>query len=400
MKSAFDNNAHEAAPSAQKTIPNTEKTDTILDDVMEVFSMVMHKGYKHEPTALSYWLNDDDGVTIRFRHSSAFDVEDHDEAIKQHEPFFRDMHHFLSELDGLDTQLDVYPGVLTLHAENMVAVIDALSVYFRQENCTLRISDTAKPDMAERAALAHYGASMIDENKEAYEYYLDSIPSQGFTSIDHLNATIAARALCDIPVSLEMMRRQAVGTPSVLAQPLSAAEHRIMLEDSFNGCAAWCDEPLSIPSESKSSFLLEKERHMQLASTIQSLLMSHYHLAREINRGYVHTSIGQVDGPTFDMRFGCRTMPQGKVFGDYYAKFHQFAEDFRKAGAEISGVMLMPVEDKRLLTIRYFPEDLFKVLVNMVAEQHPGDLIAQAHLRAAAQITERIGLKLPVNALN
>ncbi len=139
---------------------------------------------------------------------------------------------------------------------------------------------------------------------------------------------------------------------------------------------------------------------MQLASAVHSLLTTHYHLTREIVRGHIQTSIGQVENQIFDMRFECGNMPQGKVFGGYYAKFHAFAEDFRKAGEDMSGVALVPVEDKRLLTIRYMPDDLFKVLVNMVATQHPDNLMAQAHLRAAAQVTERIDLQLPANALN
>lgn len=400
MKSAFDNNLYGSPPSEQKSLQNTEDRNAILGDIMEVFSMIMHKGYKHEPTALCYEESEDDGIAVRFRHSSTLDMEDHDEAIKERKPFYEDMRRFLAELDGLDTRLDIYPETLTFHAENMVAIVDALASYFKQEGCALKISDTAKPDMSDRAALADFGASLIKNNREAYEYYFDSIPSQGFTSMEHLNATIAARALCDIPVSLETIRRKIVGTQPEMLRPFTSGERRLMLEDSFNTCAEWCHESASVPSVETSSLFLERERHLQLASTVHALLISHYHLAKEITRGYVTTFIGQVDNGMYEMRFACEVMPEGKVFGGYYAKFHAFAEDLRKADESLCGVALPPVQDKRLLTIRYFPDDLFKVLVNMVSEQHPDNLDAQAHLRAAAQVSERIELNIPVNAMN
>ena len=400
MKSAFDNNAHGSQASVQKNTQKPELLEDILDDIMEVFSMIMHKGYKHEPTALSYEASDDEGIAVRFRHSSTLDIEEHDDAIKQNVSFYNDMRQFLTQLETLDTDLDIYAATLTIRAENTLSLVDALASYFRQESCNLKISDTAQPNMAEREALAYYGASMAEDNKEAYEYYLGSMPAKGFVSIEHLNASIAARALCDIPVSLEMMRRRIVGVPQNEHAPLTTQERRIMLEDSFSACAQWARKPPSIPSIQSSSFLLERERHMQLASAVHSLLTTHYRLTREIVRGHIQTSIGQVENQIFDMRFECENMPQGKVFGGYYAKFHAFAEDFRKAGEDMSGVTLVPVEDKRLLTIRYMPDDLFKVLVNMVATQHPDNLMAQAHLRAAAQVTERIDLQLPANALN
>lgn len=398
MKNVFDSHAQATASSTQSP-QKTEQPESILDDVMEIFSMILHKGYKHAPTALSYEANEDQGIDIRFRHSAALHIEDHNEALKQNKPFFEDMREFLLQLDTPETRLDIYPGVLTLHADNMLDLVDALSLYFNREDCALKISDTAKPDMSDQRALVEYARSLSTDNKEAYEYYLDSIPARSFASIDHVNATIAARALCDIPVSLDMLRRKITGVETKELR-LSAGEHRIMLEDSFSTCAAWDYEPPQRPCVESSPFLLQREQHLQLANAVNSLLISHYGLAFEITRGRISISINGVDWPVYDMRFGCRGHTDSKVYGRYYGKFQKFADDFEKVAEGLCSVSMIASEHKGLIAIRYSADNLQAALTKMVVEQYPQNLMAHAHLRSAAQIAERIDIQLPVNALH
>lgn len=410
MKNEFDNSAAET-PAGADTADGDE--DRNLETIITIFSMIMHKAYNFEPDALAFKLVDDGaGYTISFRHNTALHIEDPVRAANFDAVFYRDMRAFLQKLDTLEPDLEISPDRLTIEAPDLLCLIDALDLYFKQDDCPLNNADNAKiafehidlrkPKRVRTALrrLARDGHDLARNEREAYEYFLVSAPSsQPFVSLDHYFASIAARAKADIPVSLDLLRKDVL-EQDLEAASITADEQRVTLEDSFMGCAGWYGKIPSPPQIEDAPLLLKREMHIQLATAIQCLLISNYALSEEIRGGIIATSIRPVTDDCCDMDFYCPEIPERKTLGHYFSMLHEFGENFKKAGEGCGGADLMPGRDNILLKIRYYPEALFEVVTDMAVQIHPENLIAQTHLRSIAHIKERLNHYAPANTLN
>ena len=414
MKNEFDKTAGDPDRPANSSA-DKPSNEMMIDEIMEIFSMIMHKAYKFPPDALAYKADPDDaGYLITFRHSSAADIEDPDIAASYDKDFYRDMRIFLQRLDELGSELEISPNQLAISAGNLLGLVDALALYFKDESCPVKIADnaetgiTALPDKSPHrvnAALHHMakdGHELARDNKDAYEYYMSSTPAQAFVSLDHYYASIAAKAKSDIPVSLDLLRQKILSTvsgdDSIL--PPKPQEEKVALEDTFMACARWHDTAPALPVVEKTPFLLQREVHVQLAAAIQSMLISNYGFAREISTGTVRTTVRPADGDFYHMSFNCTQMPEGKVLGQHFKSLHAFGENFLKAGGDCEGAKLLSVRDANIMTIEYYPETLLGVVTNMIFQCHPGNLMAQTHLRSIAHLRERLDLNQPANALH
>jgi hypothetical protein len=250
--------------------------------------------------------------------------------------------------------------------------------------------------------MANDGRALARDNKDAYGYYLTSAPHQLFVSLDHYYATIAARAKADVPVSVDLLRKDvlSIEPPN---DTITADERKLTLEDSFRSCAEWhIDAPDAPQKEDGKSLLIDETQH-QFACAIRGMLIVNYGLAQELSEGMIALGINRLARNRYQIQFACPEMPDEKTFGRYVAAFQKFGENFRKAGENLKGgkgADLLPVEGNTLMMICYSPGPLFEVMTHMAAFQHPGNLQAQAHLRSIAHIKERLQLNVPPNALN
>jgi hypothetical protein len=407
MKIVFDS---KAAP-ADADDADQEK-ERVMDSIMEIFSAIMHKIYKFEPDALAYSLKSGPaGYLISFQHSAAPDIGDPSFAANYDRAFFRDMRAFLQELRDLGANLKIVPNELAIGTPSLLSLVDALDLYFKQDNCPLTHADNAVANVPARdpddlrqvtAALrtmANDGRALARDNKDAYGYYLTSAPHQLFVSLDHYYATIAARAKADVPVSLDLLRKDALSVEPA-DDTIGMDEGSMALEDSFRNCARWREDAPSIPPKEGAFLLLKDEAHWQFARVVRQMLIDNYGLAQEMATGVIEVSVDSLPGGYSKMRFSCPVMPEEKTFSRYLSAFHTFGENFLKAGGGREGADLLPVRDNTLMLIHYNPETLFRVTTNMAAYQHPGNLQAQTHLRSLAHIKERIELGVPASALN
>ncbi|HEU4839528.1 MAG TPA: hypothetical protein VFS88_08980 [Micavibrio sp.] len=407
MKTVFDK---QAAPASGEAADEEQKS--LITDIMEIFSMIMHKLYKLSPNALDYGFKEGEmGYLFSFRHSAAPPINDPSFATDYNREFYCAMRSFLQELRDLEPDVLILPDELEIAAPGLLSLVDTLDLYFKQDNCPLTNADNAATNVATTdprhiaaalRSMARDGYDLARDRKDAYDYYLISAPRQPFVSLDHYYATIAARVKADVPVSLNLLRRDVLSLEPA-NDTISADEQKLSLEDSFRDCAEWHEDAPDAPQREDGILLLTKEAQHQFASAIQGMLIVNYGLAQEISAGTIALSVNPIDTNCFHMRFDCPAMPDEKTFGRFVSAFDKFSENIRKAG-EIQkcqeGVHMLPVKGNTLMMIRYSPSALFSVITHMAAFQHPGNLQAQAHLRSIAHIKERLQLNVPPNALN
>lgn len=407
MKTVFDK---KAVPASAYTIG--EEQQSVITATMGIFSMILHKAYKLSRDAMAYdFEKDESAYYFSFHHSAGSEITEPSFATDDEGTFYRAMHAFLQELRDLEPAAVILPDELALAAPSLLSLVDTLDLYFKQDNCPLTHADNAVTGVtgadprqiaAKLRSMAKHGRDLASQQKDAYDYYMISAPLRPFLSLDHYYATIAARAKADVPVSLDLLRKNVLS----LEPPndtISAAEQKLTLEDSFRSCADWHQDAPNAPQKEDGILLLTKEAQYQFASAIQGMLIVNYGLAQELSEGAIALSVCPVDTNCFQMRFACPAIPDEKTFGRYVSALDKFGENFRKAGERLEcqeGAELLPVEGNTLMLIRYSPSALFKVMTHMAAIQHPGNLQAQAHLRSIAHIKERLELNVPPHALN
>lgn len=404
MKTIFET---KAAPESANA-PEREEAPTIAN-IVEIFASILHQVYKYEPNTLTYTLESGpDGYLFHFHSSEASDADNPPIAAFSDGGFYRSMCALLQDLRDFEQNIVIVPTKLAVGTSSLLRLVDTLDLYFRQRNGTITTADnatinlpTAHPAKVSKALrhMAKEGRALALESQDAYDYYFNAAAREPFVSLDHYYASIAARAQADIPLSLELLRKDVLALEGADA-PMGTRDINASLEDSFKNCAQWSKDVPSAPQKEHTFLLLKEEAHWQLARAILQMMIVDYGLAQEILTGKIGPFLTTPPKKQSLMRFVCPTMPDEKTFGRYLSAFGEFEKNLRKAGACSEGVDILPVRGNTLLLIRHAPEKLFSVVLNMAAELHPGNMAAQTHLRSFFHINERIELGVSPPALS